>query len=170
MRSIKFVLEELGCELMDYTINYNLWGSIIIVFRKARAHQKTTDFPLIKRKDVMCSVKIFQMCMAVTKERLRLLKGENVYGYGAALMLPVLDYYLDGEVGRLKYIMDDDINKKGLRYINLEVDIKPTSEVRDLNGSSVMLTAIASLYNVRAMLTKIAQQNPRQIIVPLNTF
>lgn len=85
-------------------------------------------------------------------------------------MLPVLDYYLDGEIGRLKCIMDDDISKKGLRYINLEVDIKPMDEVHDLKASTVVLTAIASLYNVRAMLTKLSRQDPRQIIVPLNTL
>jgi hypothetical protein len=170
MHSIKTLLEELGLELIDSAINYNLWGSIIIVFRKAHGRKKMKNFPLIKRKEVMSCHQLFQMNMAVTKQRLQRLKGQTVYGYGAALMLPILDYYLEGEVGRLKCIIDDDSNKKGLRYINLEVDIKPMNEIRDLQESNVMLTAVASLYNVRAMLTKLAQHNPRQIIVPLNTI
>jgi len=170
MHSIKVVLEDLGCELVDFTINHNLWGSIIIIFRKAAGRKKTKAFSLITRKDVMSRYKVFRMNMEVTKQRLSFLKGKNVYGYGAALMLPVLDYHLDGAIGRLTCIMDDDINKKGLRYINLDVDIKPMNEVHDLERSAVILTAIASLYNVRAMLSKLSQHGPRQIIVPLNTL
>jgi hypothetical protein len=170
MRSIMHVLDALGLELVGSTINYNLWGSIIIVFRKTARRRRKKGPARITGKDFTRSHNIFMMDMTATKERLRSLKSGNVYGYGAALMLPVLDYYLDGEVGRLKCIMDDDITKKGLRYINLDVDIKPMHEVHDLKESAVVLTAIASLYNVRAMLGKLSQQDPRQIIVPLHTL
>jgi len=46
--------------------------------------------------------------MAATRGVLAPLPGVDVLGYGAAQMLPVLDYHLGGDLRRLAAVLDDD--------------------------------------------------------------
>jgi hypothetical protein len=92
-----------------------------------------------------------------------------VYGYGAALMLPVLGYHLKNDFSTFACILDDDLHKNGLYYINLPVKIKNTASAH-LENSVVLVTAISSFGNTRNIIAKLAKLNPKKILVPLNSF
>lgn len=171
LRSIIHMLEELDCELLDYTVNYNLWGSVLIAFQKGRRSSKfKKDAAMIFPHEVLKRYDLFKNNMRLTNARLSLLKGEKVYGYGAALMLPVLSYHLQNDFSALECILDDDTRKRGLYYINLPVEIRRRDSVKDFRNAVVLITAIASLNNARRMLPKLFELNPKQIILPLNTI
>lgn len=171
LASIIYMLEDIGCQLMDYTINLNHWGMILIAFRKSKRKSKyTSKFKKITKSQVLECYKVFQDNMRVTNDRLNLLKGEKLYGYGAALMLPTLSYYLGNDFSSFECILDDDKNKAGLSYINLPVTIKKTESIKDIPNSIVLVTAISAINNVRRILIKLADLNPKQIIVPMGTF
>jgi len=171
LQSILYMLEDIGCQLLDYKININHWGMILIAFRKSKNKSKyASKFSKITRSQVLERYKIFQDDMRATNDRLNLLKGEKIYGYGAALMLPALSYYLGNDFSSFECIIDDDKSKAGLSYINLPVSIRTTESIDDIQDSIVLVTAISAINNVRRILIKLADLNPKQIIVPMNTF
>jgi hypothetical protein len=171
LESIIYMLEDLGCQLMDYRININHWGMILIAFKKSKDKTKyASRISKIRRPQVLESYKVFKDNMRVTNDRLNLLKNEKIYGYGAALMLPALSYYLGNDFQTFECIIDDDQHKVGLSYINLPITIKTTESVEDIHESIVLVTAISAINNVRRILVKLAELNPKQIIVPMATF
>jgi hypothetical protein len=171
LKSIIHMLDELGCRLLDYTINVNHWGAILIAFQKGEDNLKYRDqIWQITNPEILDRASVFKSNMDATSRRLSLLQHETIYGYGAALMLPVLAYHLGTDLACLKYVLDDDRKKAGLHYINLPVTIRLREEVTDIHESIVLITAIASMNNVRRILTRLFEVNPKQIILPLNSI
>ncbi len=171
LKSIFYMLNELGCELLDYTINVNHWGAILIAFRKGANNIKYYKYIWeISYTDILQRYALFNSNMDSTAKRLALLQNETIYGYGAALMLPVLAYHLGSDLSCLKCVLDDDRKKTGLYYINLPVSIRFSEDVADIHDSIILITAIASMNNVRRILSRLFQLNPKQIILPLNTI
>ncbi len=171
LKSITFMLNELNCQLVDYTINFNHFGSIIVVFKK----NKSTKKQIVEPKNITSSTilecySMFEKNMDATRDRLSSLKGELLYGYGAALMLPVLSYHLNNDFSDLECIIDDDKGKNGLYYINLPVPIKLGEQISDLSDATILITAISSMSNVRKILSRLFVLKPKQIILPLNTI
>jgi hypothetical protein len=91
----------------------------------------------------------------------------NIYGYGAAQMLPVIGYHMHTDFSELVAVIDDDESKDGIGYWNLPVKIISGKKVSDLDNSTVLITAID---NVKPIMTKLLVNRPRQIIVPLSAF
>lgn len=171
LKSILKMLDELGCELLDHTINHNLWGSILIVFKKGRNSVKyRRSAKKLSSKEILRKYGVFQQTMDLAQKRLEEFAGTVVYGYGAALMLPVLSYHLKNDFSGLKAILDDDQRKAGLYYINLPVKIIRRDQIADFRNAVVLITAIATFDNVRRILKNVFELNPKQIIVPMNVF
>lgn len=171
LRSTIYMLNELGCELLDYRININHWGAILIAFKKGKNGSKySKDLCDISAVDILDRYAVFRSNMDATHKRLTFLKNETIYGYGAALMLPVLSYHLGNDLSCLECVIDDDKGKEGLYYINLSVRIKTRESITDISDSIVLITAIASMNNIRRILPKLFELNPKQVILPLNTI
>lgn len=171
MQSIICMLNNLGCELLDYKINVNHWGMVLIAFKKSKNKSKYASmFSKIARSQVLERYKVFKDDMRSTSARLNSLKDEKIYGYGAALMLPALSYYLGNDFSSFECVVDDDKKKAGLFYINLPVTIRATEDINDIQDSIVLVTAISAINNVRRILVKLTDLNPKQIIVPMSTF
>ena len=88
-------------------------------------------------------------------------------GYGATNMLPILYYHLKIREAQLPVILDDDAAKNELRFANLNVAIKIPDLPKDIEGKTVVVTA---LDHIRPIVAKLRQNNPRQIVVPLNMY
>jgi len=170
-QSIIYILKQYGFKLLDYTIDISHLGSIIIAFKKARKGWKyQRKIREMTSGEILDSYEVFKSNMSATNRRLLKHKNEQRYGYGAALMLPVLSYYLKNDLSCLKCIIDDDKSKEGLYYINLPVSIKTMATIKDIQDSVVLITAISSMNNVRKIMQKLFQLNPKHIILPLNTI
>ena len=171
LKSIIYMLDELGCELLSYKINKNHWGAILVAFRKGEDNSRFADDVWdIKPSDILDRYAVFKSNMESANRRMSFLNGTPVYGYGAALMLPVLAYHLGNDFSRFKFIIDDDKTKEGLYYMNLPVSIRSMEHVTDIENSVILITAISAMNNVRRILTKLVTLNPEQIILPLNTI
>jgi hypothetical protein len=170
-RSLQYMLESVGCELIDHTINYQLWGSVLIAFKKKlRNSVGEHPFAPCTEEAVRTGYALFKENLAVTRKYLQQAKGRKIYGYGAALMLPVLSYHLKDDFSSFTCVLDDDKRKDGLYYINLPVRITSAENVPDLTDAVVFITAIAAMNDVRQILAKVLARNPRQVIVPLNVI
>jgi hypothetical protein len=84
-------------------------------------------------------------------------------GYGAAMMLPVLDYHFCFSVAGLSTVVDDDPARQGLWYRNLPVSVVSAAAV-DFPQTTVILTAPD---NRRAILKRLIDLGPARIVSPL---
>ncbi|MFC1559509.1 methyltransferase domain-containing protein [Candidatus Margulisiibacteriota bacterium] len=174
LQSVLYMLDDIGAELVDFKINPMHWSAMMIAFRKkkkgADLNDKFKDMARtrsVSKDYVEKQYQVFKGCMDITAKRIDALKDRVVYGFGAALMLPILDYYT-GKLSSLKFIIDDDPDKKDLYYLNVPVQIKPLSQVKDIKGSVFLVTAINSLKAVRAITKKLIEQEVEKIILPVN--
>jgi hypothetical protein len=87
-------------------------------------------------------------------------------GLGAALMLPVLAYWLPS-LGAVEFIADNDPSKDGLRYINFN---RPIRCVYDLRGRDVVITAIGTRHACRALIKQAFDQGAQNVTVPLGVL
>ncbi len=172
LRSILHMLDQLGCELISYVINQDHWGAILIAFQKKRNRPVAVDVRLIAPSEIKKRYGVFKDNMSVIQRRLSFLKDELLFGYGAALMLPVLSYHLNNDFSDFKCIIDDDKRKDGLYYVNLPVPVRSREHILDeeIKNSIVLLTAINSSGNVRKILPKLIEISPKQIILPLTSI
>jgi len=174
LQSVIYMLSDLDAELIDYEVNPYHWGAIMIAFRKGKTNARKANLkfsskvPSISLKHIRSQYDIFKKNMRLTSRRLATLKDNNgVYGYGAALMLPILSYYING-LEKLKNILDEDASKRGLYYLNFPVEIRLPEEVRNLKDATIVVTAINSMQAVRAIIKKLIEIGVRQILVPSN--
>lgn len=164
LHSFTYLLNELGCELIDHDVNPHYWGSLLVAFRKT---SKKNPLPeKVTPEKVLESYDLFKNRMDTTNKLLKSLEGERLFGYGAGLQLPVLGYHLDNDFSSLICIIDDDRNKEGLFYLNLPVPIR-SSEGIDIKEAIVVVTAINFS---RGILSSIIPLNPKRIILPINSI
>ena len=90
----------------------------------------------------------------------------KIYGYGASQMLPLIDYHLGEAFEKVISILDEDPDKVGMSYLNSLVEI--VSDSFDPVDSTVLITAISSMDNVRKILPKLIDRNVKRIISPFN--
>ena len=166
--SFETMLAQLDYELVSHTINHRHWGAAIFAFKKISrpTDKRKTGIPFINADIVNSKYQLFTRIMATTRQYL-LDCPEPVYGYGAALMLAVLNFHLQGELENLQYIIDDNPDKAGKYYLQLPVEIKHSSEVSGWEDKNILITSISSSINVKCIMQKLFELNPRKIINPL---
>jgi hypothetical protein len=171
LRSFMHLLNELGCSILGHTINYNHWGAALIAFQKnSRPNISNEDLWHITQQDIIERYNFFQREMEQTNKKIVHMQNNRIYGYGAALMLPVISYYLKNDFSCIDCIIDDDIEKDGLFYLNLPVQIKHISRIDDLKDAVLLLTAISSRINTKRILGKLFNMDLKRIIYPLKTI
>lgn len=166
-KSILHMLNALGAELVDYKINYGHWGAAMIFFRKSKGTGNQISTIIPDNKEIAKRYATFKGSMQRTNECLQSYSGKELYGYGAALMLPVLSYHLNNDLSSLKCIIDDDERKDGLYYLNLPTVIRYSGKIKDLKEATVLVTATTAKANVRKIVAKLIAENVRNVIIPL---
>ncbi len=175
LKSVIYMLESAGAELIDFRINPYHWGTLMIAFKKRDKDSVNPDNKFdqfitpITDEQILEQYKLFQDCMDAASRRVFSLRKETIYGYGAALMLPVLGYYLAG-LTELRCIIDDDKNKDGLYYINLPLKIVHSEKIDDIRDAVICITAINSKQPLRAIMSKMIELKVKEIILPMNLF
>ncbi len=169
LRSIRRLLHLVGAEVIDHTIHYTYWGALLIAFRKANERQTGTrptdldDVPAIAVDAIRAGYSEFQRQMRTAAQLAAAADKSKLFGYGGALMLPVVGYHLGTDFSEFQAILDDDPAKDGIGYVNLPVKIRSPRQL-DFSDLVIFLTA---LDNRRPILRRLAELNPRQIINPL---
>lgn len=164
--SFGYLLNELGAEILDVRFNEHYWGGVHILFRKSacnKNHLSVIPFSMIKKHHML-----FENQMKITSETIHQVKesGHDIFGYGAALMLPSLYYLLGISEDDISVIYDDDPKKHGLTYANLGVQIY-LPEKLDFRNTRFLLTAID---NRRPIMNKLISKQANTIINPLSVM
>jgi len=172
LKSILYLLNSVGAELVNFEFNNHHWGTLMICFKKKKegvisSNKFETDITSITEKEILAQYKLFKDSMALANERLASFNSETVYGYGAALMVPVLNYYIHNFLS-LKNIIDDDKNKDGLYYINTPIQIIHSEKIGEIKNSIIFITATTSKQAIRDIVKKLIDLNVKEIIIPVN--
>jgi cyclopropane-fatty-acyl-phospholipid synthase len=172
LQSVLYLLDDVDAELLDFKVNPYHWGALMIAFRKkVSGSNLNRNFKNKTQKIssglVNAQYNVFKENIYLTARRIDSFSGRTIYGYGAALMLPVLEYYLN-RFSNLKYIVDEDETKKDLYYLNLPVQIKMLDQIKNIERSVVLVTAINSMQAFRAIMKKLIQLKVEKIIAPIN--
>jgi hypothetical protein len=176
LQSVIAALERAGAELLAYDFNFYHWGALMISFRKAPVGGARHHARFLAKRPRLTSALVSQRyltfkkaCLANDASLAALLQNRPIYGFGAALMLPLLAYHLP-HLAQLACIIDDDPHKQGQYYINFPLKIVPLQSLGDLTDATVAVTAINSKQNIRAITQKLIQLNVRDIFLPVTTL
>ena len=171
LESFKYLLKILNFELIDYTFNYDKWGTIYILFKNKTSKNDTiqikNDKFMVNKDKILNNYKDFKTSIQLTKNYISQFQDRKVYGYGASMMLPTLDYHFDNKLSELEVILDDDDKKNGLKYINLDISIDSKKETIDYENSIFLVTALEHTKNI---IKKLTEKKSKNIIVPIGLF
>ncbi|MEI6260697.1 MAG: methyltransferase domain-containing protein [Deltaproteobacteria bacterium] len=162
--SFEEMLINSGANVIEFDENYHDWGALLIAFKKDSGQRKNNIFSFSER-NICQRLDIFRKQLESTYEIIRTLKPDSLYGYGAALMLPVLAYHFKSDLSFLAGIIDDDKNKDGIYYQNLPMQIIHSSKIKELEKLSILITA---LDNIKPIMSKLLSVRPKHIIYPFN--
>ncbi len=159
------MIEKSGGCYLGHRENYHDWSALCIGFKK----EKTSGVTKTVKKHTLTEIKkrygLFQNQIRTAGETLDALKTEEVYGYGAAGMLPILSYHLNNDLSDLVCVLDDDSAKEGWSYWNLPLSIQKPDKNFDWEHKNIFLTAVD---NAGSILKRLLLNRPRRIIYPFN--
>ena len=173
LKSVIYILEDVGAELVNFRFNPYHWGTLMISFKKKDEKSKNLHarfdrfIAQITDEQIHRQYKLFKDSMNIANRRINSYENKTIYGYGAALMLPLLNYYLK-DLNRLKCVFDDDKSKNGLYYINLPLKIVFPGVDDNMKDSIILVTAINSKQSIRAITSRLINMKVRDIIIPSN--
>ena len=93
----------------------------------------------------------------------------KIYAIGGGLMLPIINYQLNNIISLCDAILDDDKEKIGKYFPNLNIRIKSLRNT-DLKNSLVITTSTASSISTRKINQLLFDKKPRIIINPSLTL
>lgn len=164
----KRLIIESGGEYIDH-FHYrqgSCGGALMIAFKKATVRQVPVAIDYArKREEYLSAIQDYRAIMRVIRNQLDGFRQE-IYGYGASLMLATLGYHLQTDFSQLLCILDDDLQKHGMGYQNIPVQIFHPSKLSLQKNANFLIT---SLENVRPIYKKLAELTPRRILAPVAT-
>lgn len=156
-RSISLLLATYGIEIIASQFDHEHYGALMVLARKGRGESRGK---MIHGAEVAEAANAF--VEEITPPRIP----EGSIAFGAALMLPVLAFWLE-DLKNVEFIADNDKSKDGLRYVNFNRRI---SADYDLEGRDVVITGIATKAAGRALVAEAFAKKARNVIVPLHTL
>jgi len=161
LRSISLLLAKHGMEIVNIEFDDSHYGTLQIIFRRGLEELKGSS---IRYEDLELANRDFVSEMICFDDRIVRLR--EPVGYGAALMLPLLRYYVKG-IDSLSCVYDEDETKHGLRWINLNVPIKSPKSV---HGKDVVVCAFNTKLAVRKIVNKLTAEGARNVVVPFHAL
>lgn len=169
--SLEYMLTKLGAEIIDLLVNPFHWNSIMVCFKKnfGKLFNGKISKSNIKYHMLQKQFHNFLDEMRIVSDKINFYAtSEKIYGYGAALMLPILNYHLKGALNRIECIIDSDPNKIGKYYINFPKQILSEDIISRWDDKTVIVTAISTLTSSRSIVSNLINKKVPRLIQPLH--
>ncbi len=154
LASMMQLIRELKCEYIAHAFNYKMWGgTMLFAFKKQRCKGENCCNKWAV-DDLKENFSYFSSLLRAVSRSLDVLQHEQIYGFGAAQMLPCLAYHMPNRMEQITYIIDDDQSRQGKRYPGFNFSICSSNEV-DYENATIMITALDSIRPIVSRLTKL---------------
>jgi hypothetical protein len=163
--SMHRLIDRLGCSYLGHAINYAYWGGTLLFWfeKKSKSKSGCPEYSVIDFSFIKNSYQDFSISLINLDNQLRNLD-EEIFGFGAAQMLPILAYHMKSRLEMMSAILDDNIERTNTRLPSIYPIIK-TPKIEEVRGSSVVITALDSS---RPIMKRLIELNPRRIISPMS--
>lgn len=166
LASMLRLIEKLSCSYVAHSINHRYWGGALgVAFVKGK-RPEGVEQPSVTAPTPKGVADRYQAC----RDQLGELMGQiaacparEIYGFGAAQMVPTLAYHMGTDLGFLTAILDDDPRRDGLFYPGLAVRTSTPTQDFSLAHAGALITAVDS---TRPILRRLIEMNPQHLIVP----
>ena len=150
--------------LRSITHNFGYWGGTqILVFERDFASNSTIHADGPRFREYELAIKSFHSSLEATRSQLSHPQFSNL-AFGAAQMLPILNYHLQlGETG-FEAIVDENENRVGKFFPGIDAPIVALDSYEELSSYQVLITAVDS---ARVLVPKLVGHGSGPILVPL---
>lgn len=160
--SLNKVLKKINLFINCYEYDDTHFGTL-----RVRISKKNNNIKIKKNQIGQSLIKKnfrdFKHYYAVLDQQIKKYANNNLQGYGAGILTPVLAYFLPC-IKKLKYIFDDNISKYNLKYITMNPVIK---NVKYLDKKKlVIITSVSSRYAIRSIFKKLTLLGCENIVIP----
>ena len=172
INSISKLLKKIKFDVKEIDIGELHYGSLMIYFKKSKDNIKSIN-PNVQKfngklSDIYYDYKMYMknLIQIIKKYQKR---GSKVYGIGAGLMLPLVNYHLNDLLKDFDGILDDDKNKLNKFYPNLSTKISSLKKA-DLSNAVAVICSTASSVTTRKLVEVCRLNNAKIIIIPSMTI
>jgi hypothetical protein len=162
--SINKLLNRYGLHVTSLEYDADHFGTLRICAKKDQGQTRRFE---------RCSIELIQKKYDLYRNYMDALNNtldgrkDRICGFGAGLMVPTLSYALNN-IHSLECIFDDDPNKIGKRFINVDVEIRPSSEMKP--DDIILITSISTKMTLRRIVALLSERDVHNIIIPNLSF
>tara|TARA_B100001059_G_scaffold189256_1_gene191895 strand:- start:22359 stop:23603 length:1245 start_codon:yes stop_codon:yes gene_type:complete len=177
LRDLERLITRAGGMVTSYRYNAQptLGGSIMVACKSHVASGKNNKTKLYVDHDAMVNVEAlsrnffekkrkFQNFMKNLRAQIIERDGSKLYGYGASLMLPNLLYHLDLPAETFSLVIDDDQQKDGWQYKNLNLSIRFCDSEEIIRKQKILVTSVE---NANILYERARNFEPERIYLPV---
>ena len=168
LHSMMTLINRLGCKYVNHKFNFGYWGgTLLFCFDKVASNssQNNPDLPKMDNAIICNNFEDFKGSLSSARRYCE--ENENVYGFGAAQMLPVIAHHMDSDLGFLDGIIDDNPERVGTFLPSITTPIVSSKTIKDFSEAIILITALDS---TRPILRRLLDLSPKRILNPLNIF
>lgn len=159
-KSLVTLFKQFGFLVVNHRMNWNYWGGTQMWAFEKSSDTRSYAYAQVLRQNIQASIGAFNHAMIAARSAAEM-RNTNLIGYGAAQMVPILEYHLKA-IDELYYVADDNSQKHGLMWPGLKPKIQKPE--KDLSDFTVMVTALDSS---RAILKRCMELNARRMLLPV---
>ena len=174
VNSFSKLLKKLNFKLNKYEICEHHYGSLMTYFTIKNSKIEKKVLNLSKKTDLYGISEDYSRYKNYMYNLVEIIKnyknrGTKVYGVGAGLMLPLVNYHLKNNLNMCDGLLDDDKSKINKFFPNIEVPIRSLKNT-DLTKSLVIVCSTASSVTTRKLIEICKAKNANIILVPSLSF
>lgn len=163
--SIKTLIQKLDCEFLGLDYNYRVWGGNVIFWFRKKSTPKKNIKNYFNFKKIKKDFKDYQIYCQNKVKYLKVQK-ENIVGFGAAQMLPIIAYHSKDDLSFLSYLFDDNKFRQNKYLPLIKLKISKTNE-KIIKNSFVLITANEMC---RPIIKRLEVLNPKRIYTWYSDF
>ena len=166
------MLKRFKLNVKKYEIGELHYGSLMIYFKKSKSLEQSKKLEVVKSNKKLSQ--IYNEYKSYMESLIKIIKkykkrGSKIYGIGAGLMLPLINYHLKDILKEVDGILDDDKNKINKFYPKLKTKISSLKNT-DLKDSVALICSTASSITTRKLVELCRLKNAKIIIIPSMTL
>jgi hypothetical protein len=164
--SMSMLMSHLNLDLVDITYNFSYWGGTQILHFSNYQKKNAVVAEKISEDQIRKATINFLNDIQSLKFKIRNAPS-RVFAYGAAQMLPILQYHVGDEFDLISEIFDDNPERIGKRYPYLDRKIRSLEGFKFEPDDMVIITALDSC---KPLVKRLLEKEIKLITIPIGNI